>query len=91
MGYSQGDYRANSNGYGSAGGASNANGYNGAGGGGNTGAQQEAGSRQQYRHLVPGSFGQSASHGYYKANSTAPNVQMNSNAEPQTGQPPSPQ
>lgn len=44
-----------------------------AGGGvGGNGVAQQTGSHQHYGHFEPGSFGQSASHGYYKANTPPP-------------------
>lgn len=51
-------------------GGANAPGMSGGGGGGSAPPAYE-GSHQHYNHYTPGSFGQSASHGYYKATTPA--------------------
>lgn len=54
------------------------------GGGGSTSSFQ--GSHQHYNHYEPGSFGQSGSHGYYKANTPAPpNSDYYASGAPGTG------
>ncbi len=62
-----GGYRGGGGGGGSYGGAAPP----GMNSGGN-GSPQATGSHQHYSHFEPGSFGQSASHGYYKANTPPP-------------------
>ncbi|MBS1954917.1 MAG: hypothetical protein JST89_12065 [Cyanobacteria bacterium SZAS-4] len=67
---------AGGGGRGGWGGGGGGNSYGGASapgmsGGGSSGPQF-SGSHQHYNHYEPGSFGQSASHGYYKANTPPP-------------------
>jgi hypothetical protein len=82
MGWAAGSGRGGGYGGGGSGGGGNGGGSGGSGsGGGNggNGTMQQTGSHQHYNHYDPGSFGASASHGYYKART--PDAPQNPSAQ----------